>query len=216
MVDRAKLLPAVVAALGLLFGLKVVAVWTGVNAVLTTPAVAQETQEEPESDAEGDAETETAEGSTDGTEAPGAAAEANLSDTEIAVLKNLAERRQTLEARERELETREKLISAAEGRVESKITELKDIELRIESLLGQRDEAEEAQMRRLVKVYETMKPKDAAPIFQKLDQDILLDVAARMKESSVAGIMAAMDPASAQELTTMLAQRLTLPETAQR
>jgi flagellar motility protein MotE (MotC chaperone) len=58
-----------------------------------------------------------------------------------------------------------------------------------------------------VKIYETMKPKDAAPIFEQLEMAILLDVIERMKEAKVAPIIAAMDPQKAKSLTTDLVKR---------
>ena len=82
--------------------------------------------------------------------------------SEADVLESLAARREQLDARERELDMREKVIAAAEKRVEERITELKQIEQRIETMFGKRDEQEEAQLASLVKTYEAMKPADAA------------------------------------------------------
>ena len=62
-------------------------------------------------------------------------------------------------------------------------------------------------MRRLVKVYESMKPKDAARIFEEIDMEVLLEVAGGMKENKIAAIMANMTPRRAQELTIELADR---------
>jgi len=69
---------------------------------------------------------------------------------------------------------------------------------------------EDARIKRLVKVYETMKPKDAARIFDQLQLDTLLDVVSLMKESKTALILAAMESRRARELTLALAQRTDL------
>ncbi|GAB4517292.1 MAG: hypothetical protein Tsb0010_01360 [Parvularculaceae bacterium] len=204
--DRAKLLPAAAIAMALLFGLKVVSLWTGLSATLSAQAVAQESPG-AETAAAG-AEPETAAES-----APvGEEAQPEYTATERAVLETLSDRRASLDARERELDTREKLLVAAEARVDERIGELKAIEARISTLLRQRDEAEEAQIRSLVKVYERMKPADAARIFESLDKQILLDVASLMKEQALGGVLAQMQPQAAQELTERLATRLALPE----
>ena len=50
---------------------------------------------------------------------------------ERAVLERLQERRQELDNRTRDLEMRENLLKAAEKRVEAKVGELKDVELRV-------------------------------------------------------------------------------------
>ncbi len=136
-----------------------------------------------------------------------------LSREEIQVLESLSERRSALEERERELATRERLIEAVERRTEERIEELRSLQAQIEDLLIQRDEDEEAQMASLVGVYETMRAKDAARIFERLDTEILVDVTSRMREARIAPILAEMDPAAAQDLTVLLATRLDIPGT---
>jgi len=69
-------------------------------------------------------------------------------------------------------------------------------------------------MKSLVKIYENMKPKDAAPIFEQLDMDVLLDIVDRMKEAKVAPILAQMNPAKAKEVTDELAKRHELSQAA--
>jgi flagellar motility protein MotE (MotC chaperone) len=131
-----------------------------------------------------------------------------MSRSEVEVLQNLAARRQELEERGRELDMREKLLKASEQRIDERIADLKGIEANIQSLLQQRDAAQEAQLLSLVKVYEGMKPADAARIFDKLDMDILLPVAQRMKAPKIALVLAAMDDDAAKRLTVNLARRL--------
>lgn len=131
-----------------------------------------------------------------------------ISRSEVEVLENLSQRRAALDARENDIVMRERLLEAAERRVDERIAELSAIQARIEGLLLQRDEEEEAQLQSLVTVYENMRPKDAAAIFERLDQQILVDVASRMREARIAPILAEMQPESAQELTVLLATRL--------
>ena len=78
-------------------------------------------------------------------------------------------------------------------------------------MIEQRDEKQEAQLRSLVKIYENMKPKEAARIFEGLDMTILLEVIDRMKERKSAPILARMDPDKAKEVTVELADRHKLP-----
>ena len=100
---------------------------------------------------------------------------------------------------------------AAELQIEEKISELKKIEATIRDLLKKHDEEQEAKLRRIVKVYENMKPKQAAPIFNELNIELLLDVAERMREAKIAPILALMKTAKAREVSTLLAQRRQLP-----
>lgn len=135
-----------------------------------------------------------------------------MSAAEVDVLESLSARRQELDKRGRELDMREKLVIAQEAKVDQKISEMHAIEDRLKGMLGQLDDEEAQQIESLIKVYEAMKAKDAARIFENLNKDILLDVAAGMKEAKMAAIMAAMDSKKAQQLTVLLATRLDLPE----
>src|SRR5690606_33127509 len=118
-----------------------------------------------------------------------------------------------LEAREREQQLRENLLRATEQRIDGKIQELKELEARIEALIARHDAQTEENLASLVKVYESMKPKDAARIFEQLEMDILIDVAGRMREAKMAAIMADMDAEKAKQLTVELATGRPLPQT---
>lgn len=136
----------------------------------------------------------------------------NLGKSQIELLQSLAERRRELEERERTLVQREGLLAAAEHRIEQKIGELTGIKTEIEDLIRKYDEQEEEQLSGLVKIYETMKPKDAAKIFDALDMDILLQVIERMKASKTAPVLAAMTPERAKEVTARIAERRKMPD----
>lgn len=135
----------------------------------------------------------------------------SVSSAEMDVLTSLADRRDALEQRQRELDLRANIIAATEKRVDGKIGELKSLQAKIEALLGQRDAKEQEQIDGLVKVYTAMKPKDAARIFASLDDTVRLGVAGRMKPDVVAGIMAALPAEVAQKLSLELASRYKAP-----
>ncbi len=131
---------------------------------------------------------------------------------EIELLQGLSLRREAIERREKELVLQEGMLAAAEQRITLKIEELKKLQNSIRALLRQRDEQEEVQLRRLVKIYETMKPAEAARIFEQLELPILLDVFERMREAKAAPVLAVMAPERAKIVTTELAERRQLPE----
>ncbi|MCW0234236.1 MAG: hypothetical protein OJJ21_11615 [Ferrovibrio sp.] len=130
---------------------------------------------------------------------------------EIELLANLAQRRDQIEQRGREIDLRESLLGAAEKRLDDRIAELKKLEASIKQIVQQYDKQEEQNLQGLVKVYENMKPKDAARIFEKLEPNILLGVVERMKEAKLALVLADMAPATAQDLTVRLATRKQIP-----
>jgi flagellar motility protein MotE (MotC chaperone) len=126
----------------------------------------------------------------------------------VDVLTNLSHRRAELDAREQALATRENLIAAAAKRVEERISDLKAMQTKLQMLLGQRDVAEQKQFDQLVKSYTSMRPKDAARIFDSLNETVLVPVAAAMKADVLGAILAQMQPEQAQKLTVKLADRL--------
>lgn len=136
------------------------------------------------------------------------------STAEVDVLSSLSKRRAELDARARDQAMREDVLAATEKRVDDKIAALKQLQAQIASLLGQRDTAQEKQLASLVKTYSTMKPKDAARIFDGLNDGILIPVAQGMKSDALAPVLAAMNAEAAQKLTIKLASRLTLPQTS--
>ncbi|HEY8697085.1 MAG TPA: hypothetical protein VIM02_05670 [Rhizomicrobium sp.] len=134
------------------------------------------------------------------------------SAAEVDVLTSLSHRRSELDAREDSLTARENLLAAAAKRVDGKISELKQLQLQLQTLLGQRDAAEQKQLEVLVKSYSSMKPRDAARIFESLDDDVLLPVTGAMKPDVLGAVLAQMKPESAQKLTVKLANRLKVKE----
>ncbi len=135
------------------------------------------------------------------------AGEAGLTQDEFRILQALGARREQLEARETEIDTREKLVDAAGKKVETRVAELKKIEAQIQTLVDQLDAKQNVELDRLVKVYEKMKPKDAAIIFNDLDDPVVLDVAARVKDTTLSLILSEMRPDKARALTVALSRR---------
>jgi flagellar motility protein MotE (MotC chaperone) len=134
-----------------------------------------------------------------------AAEEMGLSSQEILVLRSLQKRREELDGRETGIETREQAAAAAESRLQEQITELKAVEAEIQTLLTSMDAKRDERMTSLVKTYESMKPKDAANIFNGMEDELLLDIAKSMKSATLAAVMSTMQPKRAEALTKMLA-----------
>jgi flagellar motility protein MotE (MotC chaperone) len=127
-----------------------------------------------------------------------------FSEPEIAVLQQLAQRRDALDQREQELERQRMLLAAVETRIADKLAAMEKLQAVLESVIKRNDAEMESRIRSLVKIYELMKPADAARIFEALDMDTLLPVAERMNERRLAPVMAQMDPAKARDVTERL------------
>lgn len=140
--------------------------------------------------------------------APSASAEAPaFSPAEVDVLRQLAARREQLEARARDLDKREALLRAAESRIDGKASALKELQAQVSRLLKAQDEQQDAKVASLARLYESMKPKDAAAILQSLEIETLLLVVERIKERKLAPIMAEMNPARARDVTAELVRK---------
>jgi len=130
---------------------------------------------------------------------PGASA------AERAILERLGERRQELDARSRELEIRENLVRSAEQQLDGRVHELKNLETQANGAATRKEEEEAARLKALVTMYENMKPKDAAKIFNRLEMPVLIAVVSKIKPRLMADIMAQMQPEVAERLTVELA-----------
>lgn len=212
---RVRILPAGALALGLLLALKMAGLgeegWAllGAGQAWAEEKAAAEELPAPEESHEAAPAPEEAHSET--ALPPQMASGPTASESDV--LERLAQRREQLDAREREIDMREKVLGAAEKRIEERIAELKTIEGRIEAMFGKRDEQEEKQLSDLVKMYETMKPVSAAAIFDTLEQGVLIDVIRRMKPAKASPVLAAMKPDRAREVTVELARIEALPST---
>jgi flagellar motility protein MotE (MotC chaperone) len=133
--------------------------------------------------------------------------EGAVTAAERSVLEELRARRAQLEAREQALSVRESVLVATEQRLARRVEELGALQQRLEALDRAAREREDSGWRGLVRIYETMRPRDAARIFNELEMVTLVEVVDRMKERSAAPILAGMEPEKAKALTAELARR---------
>lgn len=127
------------------------------------------------------------------------------SAAERAVLESLGERRENLQAQEGQLDLREKLLQATEERIQKRVDELKELEGRIDAAIAEKQKRDASEIAGLVTMYESMKAKDAARIFDRLSLPILLKVVRQMKPRKMADILARMSPEAAERLTVAIA-----------
>lgn len=124
-------------------------------------------------------------------------------NSRIEILARLGERRDELDKRDQDLKLREELLQAAEKRLKAKLAEIEKFEkTKKEGGKGVKDSA-----RDLVIIYESMKPKDAARIFNSLSLNILHQLATSMNPKKMSPILAEMDVKAAERLTVEMAAR---------
>ena len=131
----------------------------------------------------------------------------SVSPSERAILERLQARRQELEQRAREIEIRESLLKSAEKRIEGRVEEMKATEAKISTATGQKAEQEAARFKGIITMYEGMKPKDAAKVFDRLEMSVLYEIASQIAPRKMSDILGLMQPEAAERLTVELARR---------
>ncbi|MGD9967254.1 MAG: MotE family protein [Hyphomonadaceae bacterium] len=200
-----RLMPAVMVTVAAVLGLKAMAM---AESVAETVAAAEH---EPSAGDEAHAEETAAAQAPPQCAAPSLAEMAGLSQAEVQVLQALSARREALDARGEQIETQDALMLAAEQRMTERLAELRALETHVNELLGNLDVEQERRVNGLVDVYQRMRAKDAAAVFDGLDDDVLVQVASRMRQANLAEVMGRMEPNRARALTQMLADRARPP-----
>jgi flagellar motility protein MotE (MotC chaperone) len=126
-------------------------------------------------------------------------------NSQDALLARLRERSVSLDKRQADLDMREALVAAAEKKLDDRTQALANLQGQVNALVDQKQAAEDASFKAVVSMYETMKAKDAAKIFDTLDISVLIKVARAMDPRKMSPILAVMGPDPAQQLTTALA-----------
>lgn len=208
MLERIRIFPVTIALLIVFMGMKGLDVWTGVGTTMSgiPPAMAsggkpEDTHETPEA----------SHGEDDGAADELGGTNGYMSAADVDVMNSIEDRDNKYAVWEEELKIRERMLEVTESKVESKIAELRELETSLKKLVGLQSEKEETDLNRLVKVYETMKPQDAAPIIERLDETTQVAIMGRMKESKMAAIFSKMEGETPQNLTVLLMERSEMP-----
>ncbi len=127
--------------------------------------------------------------------------------SETRILQMLSERRKEIDDREHQVDIREGLLKATEGKIEQRIGDLKVLEDKIGAGAQKNEDKKVQELADLVKMYESMKAKDAARVFDKLDSTLLVDIARQMNPKKLGDVVSKMSPDIAERLTVGLANR---------
>ena len=122
-----------------------------------------------------------------------------------ALLQDLRARRADLDRREHDLDLREAAMLAEKATLTAQLASLTKGREELQRLEAARQERSEASWAGLVKLYEAMKPADAAAIFDTLELHLAVQLFDRMNARKAAAIMGDMDPDRARVATQALA-----------
>ena len=122
------------------------------------------------------------------------------------LLQDLRSRKDELDKRSTELDARQTALDAAQHALEQRLQEIEHRQTELASLETGRKAQEQTGMQGLVKLYEDMRPSEAAAIFDALDLRVLLPLLDMMNERKAAAIMGVMQPERARFATQALAR----------
>lgn len=217
MSSPAKLFPLLIIVAVMAFSVRLTEVITGFSNLSSTAYAAKPADEGHENTAEMKKKPESDKKAIEGEDAKAPKwRDANdevtdINDVKLEIFNDLSQRRAEIAKNEKDLLVREALLQAAEQEMEKKVAELNKLKQEIERLLGVKSEEEEKSIERLVKIYEGMKPTNAATVFNTLDLDVLIAVMTKMSERKVSPILSAMNPERARTVTIMMADQNKLP-----
>jgi flagellar motility protein MotE (MotC chaperone) len=109
--------------------------------------------------------------------------------------------KERLTARKKYLERQEARLLALKEEITQKIEELTLLREEILATLGQKTEAQEAEVKHLIKIYSTMKPQKVAQLIEQLDIDLVTALFSRMKGDVVGDILSFVDSETGARIT---------------
>lgn len=224
----ARLLPVTITVATLFLGVKIIDVLRGTESLFIPSVEAQQPEkpsnvstekpkeaapaaepakkaEEGHGGSEGHGEAKKEEKNPAVSEEAGTTTDHRFTAVEVELLQSLAKRRDELDRWEKNIQIKEAALDATQKRIDDKIQQIEGMKKEVSALLAQYNSQEDAKIRSLVKIYENMKPSEAARIFDEIEMPILLLVIDMMAEKKAAPILAAMNPKKAKQLTVELA-----------
>lgn len=122
-------------------------------------------------------------------------------------LRVLRERSTELDQREAQLGLRLQTLRLAEDEIEANLAALQEAEASLKATLALADGAAESDIDRLTSVYQNMKPKDAAALFEQMDATFAAGFLGRMQPAAAAAVLAGMSSEKAYTVSVVLAGR---------
>ncbi len=124
---------------------------------------------------------------------------------EVTLFMKLEDRKKQLDQREVELQKLEEELQKSKEEIEKRMVQLDDVRRKIASHLDEKVKVDQAKVDSLVLVYQNMKPANAAKVFEDMNEDLAVEVMAKMKNKATAEILNLINPQKAKRLTERFA-----------
>ena len=103
--------------------------------------------------------------------------------------------------RSREIDKKALQLKVSEQEIDKRLKQMEEYEQKLKLLIKEYNEKEREKIASLVKVYASMKPKEAARIFETLDLEVTVALLKEMKPSVSSAILAQISPVKAKAIT---------------
>jgi flagellar motility protein MotE (MotC chaperone) len=126
------------------------------------------------------------------------------SEGEVKLLQDLKKRRDEIDRREKTVNQESVRLFTIKKKVEQDILMLTKLKKELKEILGVFEIQKDKKIEGMIKVFDSMKPKQAAAIMNKLDINLAKNIAQKMKKQQSAKILALMNVEKAKEITTAI------------
>ena len=128
-------------------------------------------------------------------------------ESAVVLIAELKDERARITEKEKALEERAQTLESIEARLRRRLDELSAAQQRLERMAVTVDDAAGRDVRHLAEMYQTMKPKQAAVIFDRMTPSFAAGFLGAMPSESAAMILAAMEADKAYAVSLLLASR---------
>lgn len=125
----------------------------------------------------------------------------------VALAEALRQREEKATQTDLAIKTRMAALDLAEKAIAVRLAALAEAETSLKQTLSVADGAAEEDLLRLTAVYETMKPKDAAKLFEAMTAEFAAGFLGRMRPDAAAAVMSGMSPEAGYAVSAILAGR---------
>jgi flagellar motility protein MotE (MotC chaperone) len=130
----------------------------------------------------------------------------HTSESLAALAQDMESREAALDRREASIAAKEADLRAVEERLQERMAQLKSIRAEIAAQLARIDEVEDDRRDDLVRMLQSMRPKQGAPILSQLEDELAVAVVDRMSPGKAGKLLAALPPGKAADLMQKLSQ----------
>ncbi len=125
----------------------------------------------------------------------------HLTMKNASVYKALKKKEEDLEKKERRLAQLEEELQVQKEEIEKQLKEMNEMRRNISSKLDKKVTADQESLEKLVGVYSSMKPQNAATIISQIDDELAVKVLGQMKKTNAAEILNYIEPKKARMLS---------------